>query len=212
MTQGQPNVSVNVLWLVATDTAHLYATISPIFSAIQPTQIKLALDCHTAPSKHQGKSSHKFRRLRKTIISNLTFVLVTYTKTLFQPYATISSIFSAKQPTQIKFALDSPKMPLKYQGKSGRKFRQLRKTMISNWNTEHPERWHLWLICHKGNVNWLWSHKNGYPNQNCLRLSYNAIEASRQKQPYISPLEENNDIKLDLCFGNLYQNLVSVIC
>ena len=80
---------------------HSYATISPIFSAKQPTQIKLALDYPTAPSKHQGKSSHKFRRLRKTIISNLTFVLVTYTKTLFQPYATISSIISAKQPTQI---------------------------------------------------------------------------------------------------------------
>ena len=78
-----------------------YATISPIFSAKQPTQIKLALDYPTAPLNHQGNSSHKFRRLRKTIISNLTFVLVTYTKTLFQPYATIPSIFSAKQPTQI---------------------------------------------------------------------------------------------------------------
>jgi hypothetical protein len=30
-------------------------------------------------------------------------------------------------------------------------------------NTEHPKRWHLWLICHKGNVNWLRSQKKCLP-------------------------------------------------
>ena len=70
------------------------------------------------------------------MISNMTFVSVTYTKTLSKPYATISPIFSAKQPTQIKLALDCPTAPSKHQGKSGRKFRRLRKTMISNWTAE----------------------------------------------------------------------------
>ena len=55
-------------------------------------EIKIALGCPTAPSKHQGKIGPKFCHLRKTMIPNLTFVSVNYTKTLFKSYATVSPI------------------------------------------------------------------------------------------------------------------------